>query len=89
MSARDLLQKRITIEGGDTVWQVSPVVGAALSGKLLILDGLHRLHPSTGSVLNRFVIILNYNTLATLLLKNVLLDWLMIVSCSFLMDQGF
>ncbi|XP_013780958.2 von Willebrand factor A domain-containing protein 8-like isoform X1 [Limulus polyphemus] len=52
MSARDLLQQRVTLENGDTSWRPSPLVMAALKGKLVVLDGLHRAHPSTLSTLH-------------------------------------
>lgn len=53
MTSRDLIQQRTTLENGDTVWQLSPLVKAALQGKIAILDGIHRIHPSTLSVLHR------------------------------------
>lgn len=53
MTARDLLQQRTTLPNGDTVWKLSPLVSAALDGKIAVLDGLHRIHPSTLSVLHR------------------------------------
>ena len=37
MSARDLLQQRITLNNGDTKWQNSAIVEAALNGDLLVL----------------------------------------------------
>ena len=43
MSARDLLQRRSTTPGGDTIWLDSPVVAAAKNGHLVLLDGVHRL----------------------------------------------
>ncbi|XP_044262539.1 von Willebrand factor A domain-containing protein 8 [Tribolium madens] len=55
MTARDLIQQRTTLENGDTVWTLSPLVLAALEGKIAILDGIHRIHPSTLSVLHRLV----------------------------------
>lgn len=55
MTARDLIQQRTTLENGDTVWKNSPLVMAALEGKLALLDGLHRVHPSTLTVLHRLV----------------------------------
>lgn len=42
MTARDLLQQRTTLSNGDTVWKYSPLVEAALSGKMAVLDGIHR-----------------------------------------------
>lgn len=53
MTARDLIQQRTTLENGDTVWKNSPLVMAVLEGKIALLDGLHRVHPSTLSVLHR------------------------------------
>ncbi|KAF7279849.1 hypothetical protein GWI33_006657 [Rhynchophorus ferrugineus] len=55
MTARDLIQQRTTQENGDTVWAFSPLVKAAISGKIAVLDGIHRIHPSTLSVLHRLV----------------------------------
>ncbi|XP_014258811.1 von Willebrand factor A domain-containing protein 8 isoform X2 [Cimex lectularius] len=55
MTSRDLIQQRATLENGDTYWKNSPLVSAALEGKLAILDGLHRVHPSTLSILHRLV----------------------------------
>lgn len=37
MSTRDLIQQRITMPNGDTKWQNSPIIDAALSGNLVIL----------------------------------------------------
>ncbi|CAG9772643.1 unnamed protein product [Ceutorhynchus assimilis] len=55
MTSRDLIQQRTTLENGDTVWSFSPLVKAALEGKMAILDGINRIHPSTLSVLHRLV----------------------------------
>ncbi|KFM72906.1 hypothetical protein X975_02246, partial [Stegodyphus mimosarum] len=55
MTARDLLQQRITDDKGNTLWRPSQFVKAAKEGKLLVLDGLHRLHSSTLSVLQRLI----------------------------------
>ncbi|ETN61020.1 hypothetical protein AND_007335 [Anopheles darlingi] len=55
MTARDLLQKRTTRPNGDTVWQDSPLLAAALAGHAVILDGIHRLHHSTLAILHRLV----------------------------------
>lgn len=51
MTSRDLLQKRTTDARGDTVWQRSPLVEAALRGDIAVLDGIHRLAPGTLTVL--------------------------------------
>lgn len=54
MTARDLLQQRTTLDNGDTIWQLSPLIKAAIEGKIAVLDGIHRIHPSTLSVLHRY-----------------------------------
>lgn len=54
MTARDLIQQRTTLDNGDTVWRNSALVDAALKGHLAVLDGLHRIHPSTLAVLHRY-----------------------------------
>ena len=53
MTARDLLQQRTTNPEGDTIWMNSPLVNAALEGKLAVLDGIDQVHPSTLSVIFR------------------------------------
>lgn len=53
MTSRDLVQQRVTSQSGDTTWQFSPLVTAALEGKMAILDGIHRLHHGTLAVLHR------------------------------------
>ncbi|GAB6029233.1 von Willebrand factor A domain-containing protein 8 [Chamberlinius hualienensis] len=55
ITARDLLQQRATLSNGDTIWRASPLVTAALEGKLLILDGIHRVDAGTLAVLHRLV----------------------------------
>uniref|UniRef100_A0A8C5PST0 von Willebrand factor A domain-containing protein 8 n=1 Tax=Leptobrachium leishanense TaxID=445787 RepID=A0A8C5PST0_9ANUR len=55
MTARDLLQQRYTLPNGDTAWRQSPLVNAALEGKLVILDGIHRVNPGTLSILQRLI----------------------------------
>ncbi|XP_037542623.1 von Willebrand factor A domain-containing protein 8 [Nematolebias whitei] len=55
MTARDLLQQRYTLPNGDTAWRPSPLVTAAIEGKLLILDGIHRVNLGTLSVLSRLL----------------------------------
>lgn len=55
MTSRDLLQQRTTLQNGDTVWRFAPLVEAAIEGKIAILDGINRIHPSTLSVLHRLV----------------------------------
>lgn len=53
MTSRDLIQQRSTKPNGDTVWKDSPLITAALTGKIAILDGIHRVHSSTLAVLYR------------------------------------
>ncbi|XP_044016608.1 von Willebrand factor A domain-containing protein 8 isoform X2 [Aphidius gifuensis] len=55
MTSRDLIQQRSTKPNGDTVWKDSPLITAALTGKIAILDGIHRVHSSTLAVLYRLV----------------------------------
>uniref|UniRef100_A0ABM5FZN6 von Willebrand factor A domain-containing protein 8 n=1 Tax=Pogona vitticeps TaxID=103695 RepID=A0ABM5FZN6_9SAUR len=55
MTARDLLQQRYTLPNGDTSWRPSPLITAALEGKLVILDGIHRINPGTLTVLQRLI----------------------------------
>eukprot|EP00079_Xenopus_tropicalis_P021730 XP_012813198.1 PREDICTED: von Willebrand factor A domain-containing protein 8 [Xenopus tropicalis] len=55
MTARDLLQQRFTLPNGDTAWRQSPLVTAAIEGKLVILDGIHRVNPGTLSILQRLI----------------------------------
>jgi len=51
MTSRELVQRRGTDEWGDTRWDPSPLLTAALTGGLCILDGLQRLRPDTLAVL--------------------------------------
>ncbi|KAJ7392629.1 von Willebrand factor A domain-containing protein 8 [Desmophyllum pertusum] len=55
MTARDLLQQRITLANGDTSWRYSPLVMAALEGSIAELDGIHRVNPGTLAVLQRLI----------------------------------
>lgn len=55
LSARELLQQRITNANGDTLWQNTPLVEAALHGRLLVLDGIHRLNNDTLVSLQRII----------------------------------
>ncbi|XP_062861685.1 von Willebrand factor A domain-containing protein 8 [Trichomycterus rosablanca] len=55
MTARDLLQQRYTLPNGDTAWRASPLVNAAKEGKLVLLDGIHRVNLGTLSVLSRLL----------------------------------
>lgn len=55
MTSRDLIQQRTTLSNGDTVWKNSPLVDAALHGKLAILDGINRIDPSTLAIVHRYI----------------------------------
>eukprot|EP01060_Flectonema_neradi_P029995 TRINITY_DN4267_c0_g1_i1.p1 TRINITY_DN4267_c0_g1~~TRINITY_DN4267_c0_g1_i1.p1 ORF type:complete len:1813 (+),score=366.76 TRINITY_DN4267_c0_g1_i1:45-5441(+) len=55
MSARELLQRRVLGPKGETTWETSPLVNAAESGKLAILDGLQRLSAGTYGALSRLI----------------------------------
>jgi hypothetical protein len=50
-----LIQQRTTLPNGDTIWQNSPLVAAALEGKMALLDGIHKIHPSTLAVIHRYM----------------------------------
>ncbi|KAJ8030585.1 von Willebrand factor A domain-containing protein 8 [Holothuria leucospilota] len=56
MTSRDLLQQRATLPTGDTTWRMTPLITAALQGSIALLDGLHRVNPSTLAVLQRLVL---------------------------------
>ena len=47
MSSHELLQRRTTDAEGSTLWLDSPLLLAALSGNVAVLDGVHRLAPGT------------------------------------------
>lgn len=53
MTARDFVQQRTTTSTGDTIWRDSPLIRAAKNGSIAVLDGIHRIHNSTISVLDR------------------------------------
>ena len=55
MTARDLLQRRATDKNGDTTWERSPLVEAALKGDLLVLDGVDGLDPDTITIVQRLI----------------------------------
>lgn len=59
MTSRDLIQQRTTLSNGDTVWKNSPLVDAALHGKLALLDGINRIDPSTLAILHRYTALRN------------------------------
>ena len=55
MSARDLIQRRTTTLTGDTVWENTPLVTAALQGRIAVLDGVERLAPGTLNAVQRLL----------------------------------
>ncbi len=55
MNARDLFQQRITLNNGNTKWQNSTLVEAAINGDLAVLDGIHRLKDDTIMSLRRLI----------------------------------
>eukprot|EP01116_Phalansterium_solitarium_P000081 TRINITY_DN10050_c0_g5_i1.p1 TRINITY_DN10050_c0_g5~~TRINITY_DN10050_c0_g5_i1.p1 ORF type:complete len:1481 (+),score=541.02 TRINITY_DN10050_c0_g5_i1:2061-6503(+) len=55
LSTRDLLQRRTTDAGGNSIWQASPLVSAAVDGKLAVLDNVDRLPLDALAVLQRLV----------------------------------
>jgi len=60
MTARDLYQQRVTLPNGDTSWRLTPLIDAALKGRLAVLDGINRLDMGTLAVLQRSVADLLY-----------------------------
>ncbi|KAF9969381.1 von Willebrand factor A domain-containing protein 8, partial [Actinomortierella ambigua] len=55
MSSRDLLQRRSTTFTGDTIWENSALVKAALDGSLAIMDGIDTLSFGTMATLQRLI----------------------------------
>ncbi|KAL1924595.1 uncharacterized protein VTP21DRAFT_4249 [Calcarisporiella thermophila] len=55
MSARELLQRRSTSFAGDTVWENSPLVRAAVQGRLAVMDGIETLGFGTLASLQRLM----------------------------------
>ena len=55
MTSRDLLQKRTTSNDGSTIWVDSSLVNGLKEGKLVVLDGIHRLPIGSFNVLLRLV----------------------------------
>ncbi|KAI8930150.1 AAA domain-containing protein [Entophlyctis helioformis] len=55
MSARDLLQRRNTVPSGDTVWENSGLVEAALNGRVAVLDPIEVLSFGTLASIQRLV----------------------------------
>lgn len=49
MTTRDLFQRRNTSPQGDTNWQPTPLVMAALEGRICVLDGIDRLDVGAGT----------------------------------------
>ncbi|KAF9432703.1 von Willebrand factor A domain-containing protein 8, partial [Entomortierella beljakovae] len=55
MSSRDLLQRRSTTFTGDTIWENSALVKAAISGALAVMDGIDTLSLGTMVSLQRLL----------------------------------
>jgi len=55
MTSRDILERRTTTSTGDTTWERSPLVNAALKGRLAVLDGIEHLAPGTLAALHSLV----------------------------------
>jgi MoxR-like ATPase len=55
LGSRELLQKRATLDNGDTIWVNSPVVDVALNGGCVILDGVDQMKPGMLASLKRLV----------------------------------
>jgi len=50
MSTRDLLQRRVTTLDGDTTWEPSPLVNAAINGRLVNIDNIDKLPTGSDSL---------------------------------------
>ncbi|KAI9138938.1 AAA domain-containing protein [Paraphysoderma sedebokerense] len=55
MTARDLLQRRGTDNDGNTIWENAPLVLAALSGRLAVLEGIENVAAGTLTTLQRLI----------------------------------
>jgi len=51
MGSRDLFLRRATDKTGNTVWEPQPLVTAATSGGMVVLDGIQRLAPDVLSIM--------------------------------------
>ena len=69
MTSRDLLQQRTTHSNGDTGWRLTPLITAALNGHMAVLDGIHRLDPSTITTLKRYSLLQSNTIHMTVLYK--------------------
>lgn len=56
MTSRDLLMRRMTNQAGETTWGDSPLVQAARSGQICILDGVEKLNSDTLATLKSLMI---------------------------------
>lgn len=90
MTSRDLIQQRTTLSNGDTVWKNSPLVDAALHGKLAILDGINRIDPSTLAILHRYTALQNSSKNFVIKYKRyvIFLDWFTIENYNCMMVKG-
>jgi MoxR-like ATPase len=55
MSTRDLLQRRVTHTDGSTDWEGSPLLVAALTGRVVVLDNVDRLPVGVLTILQRLI----------------------------------
>jgi MoxR-like ATPase len=55
LSARDLLQRRVTDENGDSKWVSSPLISALKRGDTVVLDGFNRLEVSALAIIRRIL----------------------------------
>eukprot|EP01060_Flectonema_neradi_P023062 TRINITY_DN3129_c0_g2_i1.p1 TRINITY_DN3129_c0_g2~~TRINITY_DN3129_c0_g2_i1.p1 ORF type:complete len:1879 (+),score=356.83 TRINITY_DN3129_c0_g2_i1:191-5827(+) len=56
MSAKEMLQRRNTLDNGDTIWELTAIARAAINGQLLVLDGVDKLQPGVLASLGRLFI---------------------------------
>jgi von Willebrand factor A domain-containing protein 8 len=55
LTSRDLLQRRITDDLGNTTWTDSPLIRSAREGSLCVLDGIHSLDVHALGSLRRLI----------------------------------
>jgi len=53
MTSRDLFLRRSTDTSGNTRWEQTPIISAALRGEMVVLDGIHRIDGDAVSALQQ------------------------------------
>ncbi|EDQ92903.1 uncharacterized protein MONBRDRAFT_14058 [Monosiga brevicollis MX1] len=55
LTLRELLQTRTTDQAGNSCWQDAKLVQAVKNGRVVLMDGIHRLHPSVLGALQSLI----------------------------------